>query len=88
MTVRKQNSDDYEPSRLSSMQRSLQRYLDDQKSQMNIQRDDEFKQMRNTLMTKRKQLVSKGKGNQPQASRALTETKEDKLFEEGYFGDH
>ena len=88
MTVRKQNSDDYEPSSLSSMQRSLQRYLDDQKSQINIQRDGEFKQMRNTLMTKRKQLVSKGKGNQPQASRALTETKEDKLFEEGYFGDH
>lgn len=38
-------------------------------------------------MAKRK-LVSKGKGNWPQATWALTETEEDKLFEEGYFGDH
>ena len=61
--------------------------MDGQKSQINILKSNEFKQSRNTLMAKRK-LVSKGKGNWPQATWALTETEEDKLFEEGYFGDH
>ena len=43
MTVCKQNGDEYEPSSLSSMQRSIQRHLDDQMSNINILKNDEFK---------------------------------------------
>ena len=85
MTVHKQNGDEYEPSSLSSMQRSIQRHLDDQMSNINILKNDEFKQSRSALMAKRRQLVSKGKGNRPYATRALTESEEDKLFQ-GFFG--
>ena len=53
---------------------------------INILKNDEFKQSRSALMAKRRQLVSKGKGNRPYATRALTESEEDKLFEEGFFG--
>ena len=87
--IRKKNGAEYEPGTLTSFQRSIQRYLNGQGSQANLIQGDEFKLSREVLGAKRKQLVVQhGKGNRPQASRELSEAEEDKLFEEGAFGEH
>ena len=86
--IRKTNGDDYELGTLTSFQRSFQRYLSRQGSLANIIKGDEFKLSRAVLSARRKQLVVQhGKGNHPQASRELTEAEEDRLFQEGEFGD-
>ena len=85
--IRKLNGEEYEPNTISSFQRSIQRFLRDNKSQFNILSDKEFELSRQVLVTKRKHLVNKaGKGNKPNATRSLTQKEEDKLFECGQFG--
>ena len=85
--VRKANGDEYEPSSLSSFQRSLQRYLTENNIQTNILKDLEFEKSRQVLAAKRKNLVKQGKGCKPQATRALTDEEENTLFLTGQFGD-
>lgn len=87
MNVKKQDGSDYEPSTLSSYQRSIQRHLEENKYPGNILKDKEFDQSRKVLAARRKSLVNNGKGNKPQASRALTDSEEDLLFNSGSFGD-
>ena len=82
---RKINSEEYEPSTLTGLQRSIQRFLSDSGSMMNILKDDEFAFSRKVLEAKRKNLVVKGKGNHPNATRSLTEEEEEKLFQSGTF---
>ena len=85
--IRKLNGEEYEPRTISSFQRSIHRFLSDNKSQFNILRDKEFEMSRQVLAAKRKSLVNKaGKGNKPNATRSLTQEEEDKLFECGQFG--
>lgn len=85
--VRKVDGDEYEPDTVSGFQRSIQRFLTDNKARYNILRDSEFEKSRQVLAAKRKNLVNKaGKGNKPNATRALTQEEEDKLFETGQFG--
>ena len=45
MHVRKKNGDVYEPTSLKDFQRSLQRYLNDKSSQVNILQDQELKSL-------------------------------------------
>ena len=79
--VRKINGDEYEPDTLSGLQRSIQRFISDGKSPLNILVDKEFAMPRKVLVAKRKNLVQKaGKGNTPNATRAVTDDGEDKLF--------
>ena len=85
--VRKLDGTEYEPVSLTSFQRSLQRFLNESGSKLNIIEGDGFKLSREVLTAKRRQLVVEhGKGNKPQATRELTEAEEDKLFECGEFG--
>ena len=85
--VRKVNGEEYEPDTLSGFQRSIQRFLSDEKSHFNVLIDKEFETSRKVLAAKRKSLVQKaGKGNRPNATRSLTDDEEDKLFKSGEFG--
>ena len=79
----------YEPSTLTSFQRSLQRYLKDKGSKLNILKDNEFSKSRKVLLAKKKQLVEESaKGIRPRAAREIAEEEEDLLFTSGGFGDH
>lgn len=82
--LRKINGEEYEPSTLTGLQKSIQRFLPDSGSKMNILKDDEFAFSQKVLEAKRKNLVVQGKGNRPNATRSLTE--EEKLFQRGAFG--
>ena len=88
INVRRKDGKEYEPSTLTSFQRSLQRHLTDEKSvKFNILKDEEFQRSRKVLASKRKQLVSQGLGNKPNATRALHANEEDRLWADGHFGD-
>ncbi len=89
MTITKKDGSMYEPSSLTSFQRSVQRFLNFANSHLNIFKDQEFAKSREVLVARKRQLVeSFAKGNRPQSARALTEAEEDLLFEKGLFGDH
>ncbi|XP_067034829.1 uncharacterized protein KIAA1958-like [Acropora muricata] len=79
--LRKINGKEYEPSTLTGLQKSIQRFLPG--SKMNILKDDEFAFSQKVLEAKRKNLVVQGKGNRPNVTRSLT--KEEKLFQSGAF---
>ncbi len=58
------NGEEYEANTISNFQRSIQRFLSDNKSQLNILRDKEFEMSRQVLAAKRKRLANKaGKEN-------------------------
>ena len=84
--VREINGEEYEPSTLTGLQRSIQRFLSDSGSKRKILKDDEFAFLQNVLEAKRKNLVVQGKGNRPNATRSLTKEEEDKLSQSGAFG--
>ena len=86
---KKNDGGPYEPSTLTSFQRSLLRYLKDKGSKLNILKDNEFSKSREVLPAKKKQLVEESaKGKRPRAAREITEEEEDLLFTSGEFGDH
>ena len=88
MNIRKKNGEEYEPDTISGFQRSIQRYLSDKRSPVNILKDKDFEKSRKVLAAKRKSLIhDHGKGNKPQAAQALEDNEEDVLFETGEFGD-
>ena len=78
----------YEPDSLSSFCRSLQRYLTENGSEIILKADKEFTLTRRALAARRKELVRLGKGNKPNACRALEVLEEEKLFKSGAFGVH
>ena len=86
--ITKENGEEYEPSSLTSFQRSFQRYFSEKKLPFNISEDDEFSRSRQVLAAKRKSLVQSGFGNKPNATRELTEGEREKLFETRQFGEH
>ena len=89
MKIRKQNGEMYEPSSLASVHRSLQRYLNDKNSTLNLFKDQEFSKSREVLKAKKRELVEQhAKGNRAQAARELTEAEEDLLFQSRQFCDH
>ena len=54
ITVKKKDNAEYEPDKLSSMSRSIQRHLDDKKARVNILQNEEFKVSREVLKSKRR----------------------------------
>ena len=89
MDVRKKDGEVYEPVTLTSFQRSIQRYLNDRNSTVNILKDQQFSKCREVLSARKRDLVvNNAKGNRPQAARELTEAEEDLLFKTGQFGEH
>ena len=88
VNIRKKNGQEHEPDSISGFQRSIQRYLSEKGSSVNILKDKDFEKSRKVLAAKRKLLVHEhGKGNKPQAATALEDEKEDALFKTGEFGD-
>ena len=71
--VKKENGEEYEPSSLTSFQRSFQRYFSEKKLPFHIFEDEEFSRCCQVLAAKRKSLVQSGRGNKPNATRELTE---------------
>ena len=87
MEIKKKDGDQYEPATLTSFHRSLQRYLNDHGSTLNILKDQHFSLSREALASRRRQLLRHfGKGNRPNAARPLTDAEEDLMFERGEFG--
>jgi len=88
MNIRKKNGREYEPDSISGFQRSIQRYLSEKGSSVNILKEKDFEKSRKVLVAKRKSLVHEhGKGNKPHAATALEDEEEDALFTTGEFGD-
>ena len=81
MNIRKKNGEEYEPDTISGFQRSIQRYLSEKGSSVNILKDKNFEKWRKVLSVKRKSLVH------DHAATALEDDEEDALFETGEFGD-
>eukprot|EP00111_Clytia_hemisphaerica_P012069 TCONS_00035468-protein len=86
MTALKRDGDEYEPDSLTTLQRGIQRYLDDNNLLVNIIEDKEFEQSRKVLSAKRKLLTKQGKGGKPNATREVEQFEIDKLYDEGFFG--
>ena len=84
MDTKKKDGSQYEPVSLTSLQRSLQRYLNDKGSTINLFKDEGFKTSREVLSARKKELVvQNAKGNRPQAARELTAEEEDEVFRLG-----
>ena len=84
--VRKLSGNNFEPDSLSTVHKSLQRYLVANNYPANILQDMIFDKSRQALAAKRKELTKLGYGNKPNATRELNEEEVYLLFKEGYFG--
>ena len=84
--VRKQNGDEYEPDTLTSMLRSFDRVLREQRKQYNLLTARQFTKAREALSSKRKQLRRVGKGQKPNKALGLTETQIQMLWDEKQLG--
>ena len=76
----------YEPDTLTGFWNSFQRILFERGSKVDLKKDSAFANCRNVLRSRRKQLKKLGKGNKPNATRALSLNEVDFLFNSGYFG--
>lgn len=74
------------PDCLSTVHRSIKRYLDNKNYGTNILADKAFETSRKVLAARRKELRKQGLGGKPNAARELTEAEEEMLFATGYFG--
>ena len=88
MKVKQISGKDYEPDCLTTINRGLQRHFDEMGKKINILVDEGFEQSRKVLAAKRKQLKNLGLGNKPNATRELEENEVDKMFSQGFFGEH
>ena len=86
MKARRYNGRLYEPDTLSSLYRSLQRFLTEKGSSINIKFAPEFALARRKLAARPKELVTVGLDNKPNACRLITEKEEKQLFESKVFG--
>jgi len=68
LSVTKKDGTEYEPSTLRGFMCSLDRYLRQRNSNINVNSGPEFSKCRTVLKSKQKQLKALGYGNQPTAS--------------------
>ena len=76
----------YEPDTLSGLRNSLQRVLVERGSRYDLREGLAFSKSRKVLSSRRKELTKLGKGNKPNAARAISTEEVDLLFESEYFG--
>lgn len=86
MTAKKADGGEYEPDTLKSMQGSINRYLGEKGSTVNLIEDKEFKHSRDVLTSKRKYLRQQGKGNRPNQADPFTKEEIDMLYQKGLLG--
>ena len=65
ISVKRQDGGLYEPSSLTSIFSSVKRYLEQKDYHENIMTSEKFKQARDSLATRKKELKAQGMGNQP-----------------------
>ena len=78
--VRKQDGGEYEPTTLRSFISSFDRFLRKKNYPTTIIEGDEFRKTRECLAAKQRELKKEGKGNKPNAARALTDEEVDILY--------
>ena len=88
LKVRKQNGDGFEPDTLTSLFRSIDRFLRERGKQYSILTDRQFSSAREALSSKRKQLRRAGKGQKPNKAAGLTEDEIQQLWTVKQLGDH
>lgn len=76
----------YEPDTLTGIRNSLQRVLVERGSKYDLREGIAFNKSRKVLSSRRKELTKMGKGNKPNAARAITAEEVDLLFKSKYFG--
>ena len=72
ISVRTKDGKEYEPSSLRSLLASFERHLKKNSYSASIMNDLVFEKTRKVLLSKRKELLKRGKGNRPNASIAVT----------------
>ena len=88
LKVRKQNGDEFEPDKLTSLFRSIDRFLRERGKEYSILTDRQFSPARETLSSKRKQRCCAGKGQKPNKAAGLTEGEIQQLWTGEQLGDH
>ena len=87
-TIRQKDQSQYEPSSLRSIFASLERYLKTNKYSYSLFNECRFEKAREALRSKQKELKQQGKGNRPNAARAITEEEQELLYTKGILGMH
>ena len=83
LNARKKNGEEYEPAKVSSFQRSIQRYLSEKKYPFNILKDNEFEKSRKSLQRSESHLfTSKAKETNRKLLRLSTKTKRMSFFKQ------
>ena len=75
ISVKRQDGGLYEPSSLTSIFSSVKRYLEQKDYHENIMTSEKFKQARDSLATRKKELKAQGMGNQPNKVSTVGEKK-------------
>ena len=88
LSVRKKDGSEYEPTTLRGFLCSLDRYLRQKNSNLNVNSGSQFAKCREVLKAKQKQLKGLGYGNKPNASDELTDEDINKLFDCSLLGVH
>ena len=86
LSVKRKDSEDYEPSSLRGLIASFNRHFKEQKYPGSIIEGAEFEQTRKCLEARSKQLKKQRKGNKPNAAQALTDDEVNILFEQNLLG--
>ncbi|CAG2237633.1 unnamed protein product [Mytilus edulis] len=86
MTAKKGDGGEYEPDTLKSMQGSINRFLAEKGSLVNLIEVKEFKHSRDVLTSKKKYLRQQGKGNRPNQADPFTREEIDMLYQKGLLG--
>jgi hypothetical protein len=86
LSVTKKDRTEYKPSTLRGFMCSLDRYLRQRNSNINVNSGPEFSKCRTVLKSKQNQLKALGYGNQPNASDEITDSDIEKLFDHVCWG--
>ena len=87
LAVTKKDGSEYEPTSLRGIVSSLERYLKQKQSRVEIMKDIEFAKSREVLRMKMKHLKKLGLGNKPKTATMLTDTHLEKMYGSGTLGD-
>ena len=83
--LKKQDGSQYEPVTVRSIVGSIARYLNDKRYDVNIMEHHDFRDMREVLKRKLKELKELGLGNRPKTAASLTEDEVASMWESGVF---
>jgi hypothetical protein len=78
--VRKKDGTEYEPDSITSIKNSIDRYLRNNKIDIDIKTDKAFNHSRAVLESKRKHLKGEGKGSKKNKAESIDETETQMLY--------